>query len=46
MGFKSSPFQTVQGILVAEEVILGDRLDPKSIPMGLDLFESSRNEEL
>jgi hypothetical protein len=28
MGFTSSPYQTVQGVLVAEEVILGDRCNP------------------
>jgi hypothetical protein len=30
MGFTSSPYQAVQGVLVAEEVILGDHLDPSN----------------
>jgi hypothetical protein len=29
MGFTSSPYQTIQGVLWAEELILGDRFDPK-----------------
>lgn len=29
MGFNSSPYQTVQGVLAVEEVILGDRFNPK-----------------
>lgn len=31
MGFKSSPFNAIQGILYAEEVIRGHHLDPKNI---------------
>jgi hypothetical protein len=31
MGFKPSPYQAVQGILMAEEVILGDPGDPTNI---------------
>jgi hypothetical protein len=30
MGLKSSPYQAVQGLLVAKEVIKGDRLDPNN----------------
>lgn len=31
MGFTTSPYQAVQGMLVAEEVILGDPIDSKNI---------------
>jgi hypothetical protein len=31
MGLKSSPYQAVQAILVAKEVILGDRRDPANV---------------
>jgi hypothetical protein len=31
MGLKSSPYQSVQGMLVVKEVILGDRLDPENV---------------
>jgi hypothetical protein len=31
MGFKPSPYQAVQGILFAEEVIRGDPGDPRNI---------------
>ena len=31
MGLKSSPYQAVQAVMVAEEVIKGDRLDPDNV---------------
>jgi len=31
MGLRPSPYQAVQGVLVAEEMILGDREDPQNI---------------
>jgi hypothetical protein len=31
MGLKSPPYQAVQAILVAKEVILGDRRDPANV---------------
>ena len=34
MGFTTSPYQAVQGVLFADEVIRGDRLDPTNISDG------------
>jgi len=31
MGFESSPYNTIQGMLMAEESIRGDRLDTTNI---------------